>query len=681
MAQTQLVIVESPAKASTIKRYLGDDFQVVASFGHVRDLPKSKLGVDVEQDYAPQYIVPKTAQKYVKELKSAAAGKSVIWLATDLDREGEAIAWHVAEVLADAGRKAQLRRITFNEITKPAILDAIEHPREIDQSLVDAQQARRVVDRLVGYTLSPLLWKKIFKGLSAGRVQSAALKFVVDRERERQAFVPEEYFSLHASLEAAGAPFTAEYVGPVEAKTVEVIKQAADGDELKRRAEAASWQVLEVAAKEQQQRPIPPFTTSTLQQAAANRLGFTAKRTMSAAQKLYEAGHITYMRTDSVNLSTAALQEIRSLVAKEYGEQYLPDVANRYRSKQSAQEAHEAIRPTHVRTMPGTISSSMIPDAAKLYELIWRRTVACQMRPAIVKKIRLDAVADGLRFRANGLTVVFDGWRAAFGTAPEEVVLPEVKEGDPLECKGLKLERHETQPPARYTEASLIKVLEESGIGRPSTYAPTLATLYARGYIKAEQKALVPQEVGFHVIDLLAEHFPQIVDAHFTAHMEGDLDQIAEGKAKWTKIIDEFWQPFEKTVKEKEQAIAKVKTFEELDEQCPECGKQLVLRQGRFGKFKACSGFPECRYTEQVRVEVGVPCPQCGEPLQARRTRTGKTFFGCSGYPKCNFALWQLTPAALKKKVADLTKEGVALPQLEETEKAIKAASKKKDAE
>jgi DNA topoisomerase-1 len=670
---TQLVIVESPAKATTIKKYLGEDFDVVASFGHVRDLPKSKLGIDVEHGYEPQYIIPRTSTKHVQALKKAAAGKDVIWLATDLDREGEAISWHVAAVLADSTKKAKFNRITFNEITKPAILEAVKKPREIDQGLVDAQQARRVLDRLVGYTLSPLLWKKIMKGLSAGRVQSAALKMVVDRERERQAFKPEEYFSIAAALETAGANFSAEYIGPVGSKKIITVGKAGEAEKIATESKAAAWSVVDVVETEQKQRPVPPFTTSTLQQAASNRLGFTAKRTMSAAQKLYEAGHITYMRTDSQNLSTAALQEIRTLISKEYGDEYLPDAANHYKSRGGAQEAHEAVRPTHVRTLPDTVAGSVGNDESKLYELIWRRTVACQMKPATVSKLRVDLAAAGHLFRATGLRVLFDGFRKASGVLPEEVVLPALKVKDAVNCQDVVSERHETQPPARFTEASLIKALEQSGIGRPSTYAPTLATLYARNYIVAEAKALVPQEVGFMVIDMLSKHFPQIVDADFTARMEGNLDVVADGKEPWAKAIDEFWQPFSALVKEKESIIEKINTAVELDEKCPECGKNLLIRTGRFGKFKACSGFPDCRYTEQIKEDIGVKCPACGESLNPRKTKRGKTFFGCSGYPKCSFALWQLTPAALAKKIKDTPG---AYPHLKETETAIAARQK-----
>lgn len=673
MSATQLVIVESPAKASTIKKYLGDDFDVIASFGHVRDLPKSKLGIDVEHGYAPQYVIPRTSTKHVQALKKAAAGKEVIWLATDLDREGEAISWHVATVLEDVAKKATLNRITFNEITKPAILEAVKQPRAVDMNLVDAQQARRVLDRLVGYTLSPLLWKKIMKGLSAGRVQSAALKMVVDRERERQAFKPEEYFSITAQLAAAGAQFTADYVGPVGTSKIITVGKAGEAEQIARDAKDAAWSVVEVVETDQKQRPVPPFTTSTLQQAASNRLGFTAKRTMSAAQKLYEAGHITYMRTDSQNLSTAALQEIRTLISKDYGDEYLPDAANHYKSRGGAQEAHEAIRPTHVRTLPDTVGSTVTADEAKLYDLIWRRTVACQMKPATVGKMRVDLAAGKHLFRATGLRVIFDGFCKALGQLPEEVILPSLQAKQTVDCHDVKEERHETQPPARFTEASLIKALEKSGIGRPSTYAPTLATLYARNYIKPEAKALVPQEIGFMVTDMLSEHFPQIVDAAFTARMEDDLDQVAEGKTDWVKSIDEFWQPFSSQVKEKEASIEKINTAVELDEKCPECGKNLMIRTGRFGKFKACSGFPDCRYTEQIKEEVGVPCPICGEGLTARRTKRGKVFFGCSGYPKCKFALWQLTPAALAKKIKA---EPAEYPHLQETETALAAKKK-----
>lgn len=666
------MIVESPAKAGTIGTYLGGQYDVVASFGHVRDLPKSRMAVDVDNNYEPEYIIPKKSAKQAALLKKMAKGRENIWLATDLDREGEAIAWHVQKVMEGTATKAQFHRITFNEITKPAILAAVAKPRELDQKLIDAQQARRVLDRLVGYTLSPLLWKKLFKGLSAGRVQSAALKLVVDRERARQAFKPQEYWSVLANLTAKAGDLVAEYIGP-EGKKVAAMPLASEEmvKKLLAKVEKADWAVADLEAKEEQRYPKPPFITSTLQQAASNRLGFSAKRTMAAAQRLYEGGYITYMRTDSVALSSEAVREIRSSVQKEYGDEYVPDKAAHYKGRKSAQEAHEAIRPTHVRTRPETISNAVGNDEAKLYELIWRRTMACQMVPAKVRKVRCDVVAAKELFRANGLVLLFPGHLAALGTDAKELVLPDLKVGDKLELKKLEEAQHFTEPPARYTEASLIKALEEAGIGRPSTYAPTIATLYARNYIVPEGKALVPQEVGFQVTDLLAEHFPQIVDAGFTAEMEEQLDDVAEGKKRWQPVIDDFYKPFVKTVAAKEKSIEKVVTDVALDEKCPECGKPLVMKNGRFGQFKACSGFPDCKHTAAVTTGVDITCPVCGKGLSARRTKRGKTFFGCTGYPKCKFALWDLKPATFDKKIAELEGEKTKMPHLDEARASV----------
>lgn len=668
-----LLIVESPAKASTISTYLGGQYEVVASFGHVRDLPKSRLGVDVEHNYAPEYIIPTKNAKHVALLKKLAKGRATIWLATDLDREGEAIAWHVQQLLAAAASKdTEFKRITFHEITKPAIVAAVAKPRSLDTHLIDAQQARRVLDRLVGYTLSPLLWKKLYKGLSAGRVQSAALKLIVDRERERQAFKPQEYWSLLADLAAKKGSFGAEYAGVKGAKPTErPLKNEAAVEAVKADVKSAKWIVDDLEEKEEKRYPRPPFITSTLQQAASNRLGMSAKRTMMAAQKLYEAGYITYMRTDSVALGNDAVREVRAVIQKEYGDDYVPDKANHYKGRKSAQEAHEAIRPTHVRTRPETVAGAVGRDEASLYELIWRRTLGCQMVPAVVIKVKCDVVANQHLFRANGLTMKFAGHLAAIGTEAKEVVLPVLKVGEELQLKTLEAAQHYTEPPARFTEASLIKVLEEAGIGRPSTYAPTIATLYARNYIVPEGKALVPQEVGFQVIDLLTENFPAIVDAGFTAEMEEEFDQIAAGKEGWQAMIGTFFKPFAKSVKQKEKSLEKVVTDTPLDEKCPLCGKALVLKNGRFGQFKACTGFPDCKYTAAVTAAIDLPCPVCGKPLAARRTKRGKTFYGCTGYPKCTFALWDLKTETFARKIKELTDAKTKLPHLAEAQAAI----------
>ncbi len=601
-------------------------------------------------------------------------------MATDLDREGEAIAWHVAHVLADTIKDAEVKRITFNEITKPAILEAIEKPRELDINLVDAQQGRRVLDRLVGYTLSPLLWKKLYKGLSAGRVQSVALKFIVDREREREAFKPVEYWSLAANLQKNKEQLVANYVAPKGKEATEVaLSNQAAADALVKKVEKGRWVVASINETDQKRRPRAPLTTSTLQQAASGLLGFSAKRTMMSAQKLYESGFITYMRTDSVMLASSAVREIRAVIQKEYGDEYVPDQAPIYSSKKSAQEAHEAIRPTHVRTLPETVAGKVGKDEGQLYELIWRRTVASQMKPAQIKQTALTVEVSQELFKANGLRVLFDGYLKALGKQTGEVILPKFNVGDELVLNKLLPEQHFTEPPARFTEASLIKILEESGVGRPSTYAPTISTLYTRGYIERDGKALVPQEVGKQVVDLLSEHFPQIVDVDFTAHMEEDLDAVAEGKKKWQKVIGDFYGPFAKQVDKKGEEIEKVNTDEETDEKCPECQKPLIIKTGRFGRFKACSGFPDCKYTQTVATTVGVSCPVCGKDLIAKKTRTRKTFFGCSGYPKCNFALWGLTENDLNKKVEEYNKENIAMPELEKTKAQLAAlASKKK---
>lgn len=668
-----LLIVESPAKASTIGAYLGGQYEVVASFGHVRDLPKSRLGVDVDHHYIPEYIIPKKNAKHVASLKKLAKGRDTIWLATDLDREGEAIAWHVQQVLEGSAKKdTAFKRITFHEITKPAILAAVAAPRSLNTDLIDAQQARRVLDRLVGYTLSPLLWKKLYKGLSAGRVQSAALKFIVDRERDRQAFKSQEYWSLTASLKAKQGMLAANYIGEKGAKPVEYpLTNKKAVETVKNGVKGAKWLVNALEEKEEKRYPRPPFITSTLQQAASNRLGMSAKRTMAAAQKLYEGGYITYMRTDSVKLSNDAVREVRAVIQKEYGDKYMPDKANHYKGRQSAQEAHEAIRPTHVRTRPETVAGAVGRDESSLYELIWRRTLGCQMMPAVVKKVRCDVAAGNHNFRANGLTMLFPGHLAAIGTEAKEMILPPLAVGDVLTLQSLNEEQHFTEPPARYTEASLIKVLEEAGIGRPSTYAPTIATLYARNYIVPEGKALVPQEVGFQVIDLLTEHFPSIVDASFTAEMEAEFDQIASGKEKWQPVINTFFKPFAKSVKEKEKSVEKVVTDVALDEKCPQCGRDLVLKNGRFGQFKACTGFPDCKYTAAVTAAVDVTCPICNKPLAARRTKRGKTFYGCSGYPKCTFALWDLKSETFARKIKELAESKTKTPHLAKTQAAI----------
>ena len=643
-----LVIVESPAKGKTIEKYLGKDFQVMASYGHVRDLPKGKLGVDVEHGFEPTYVVPTKAKKVVAALKKAAAQADELYLATDYDREGEAIAWHILQALGlEKQNKIPVHRITFHEITKSAIEEAVKHPRELDLNLVNAQQARRVLDRLVGYTLSPFLWKKVMKGLSAGRVQSVAVRLIVDREREISAFKPEEYWSIEALLDTKKKEqFRAglvEWAGEkIDKMTVSKQDRA---DALATALRGAAYAITSVESKETQKRPSAPFTTSTLQQQASHRLYFSAKQTMKLAQDLYEAGHITYMRTDSLNLAKEAVEEARSVIGG-FGKEYLPATPIIYKTKaKGAQEAHEAIRPTHPAEQPGSLS---LPSErhAKLYELIWQRMLACQMAPARLKAetilIAADAGKEKGQLKATGNVLVFDGYLKIWPSEREDTLLPILAKGDAVTLADLDVNQHFTEPPARYSEATLVKALEEYGIGRPSTYAPTLSTVQDRGYVQLLERRFHPTEVGTIVVDLLIKHFPQIVDLNFTAQMEEQLDDVAEGKKEWTKELKDFFVPFEKQVKEKSEEVVKLDMTEETDKKCPKCGKPMVIRYGRFGKFIACTGFPDCKHTEPIVVATGIKCPDCGEgDVIERKTRKGKTFWGCSRYPKCKYATWE----------------------------------------
>lgn len=673
MAQN-LVIVESPAKAHTIERYLGPDFQVLASMGHVRDLPASKLGVDVETGFTPSYIVPIKARKTLKALKDALKGKKTVYLATDLDREGEAIAWHVAQALElDEQSGLQVKRITFDEITKTAIQEAVAHPRSLDLQLVDAQQARRVVDRLVGYTLSPILWKKIYKGLSAGRVQSVALRLIVERERERDAFKPVEYWSLKALLEKSNySPFLAnlvEYAG----KKIEQLTLGSEAEvtAITQELTGATYTVRSVETKRQKRRPLAPYTTSTLQQDAVNRLGMSAKRVMQVAQHLYEAGHITYMRTDSVALAETAVQAIRSWVNQELGANYLPAKPNFYQNKsKGAQEAHEAIRPTN----PSLIGSSVSSDPAeqKLYDLIRRRAVASQMQDAEFEIVTAVVEAGKGVFRASGQRVVFPGFLKVWETDTKEDMLPPLENEEVLALQELQPEQHFTEPPPRYSEATLIKTLEELGIGRPSTYAPTIGTLMERNYVRVEQRRLIPEEVGYTVTDLLTNHFADIVDTGFTAAMEEQLDGIAEGQSAYQEFLQQFWGPFKRNVDEKVDKIAKVETEETTDEICPLCEAPMTVKRSRFGKFLACSRFPECKGTRSLQqvTPTGLICPACGKDFIEKRARRG-IFYGCSGYPSCKVALWKREQ--LPAKVKELEGEKVELPFKEQALAAFAA--------
>lgn len=644
MAKKHLVIVESPAKGKTIERYLGKDYQVLASYGHVRDLPKSKMGVEIDDgSFAPHYLVPAKAKKAVASLKKAAASANDIYLATDYDREGEAIAWHVLEALK-LNKSTPVHRITFHEITKSALEKAVKNPRELDYDLIDAQQARRILDRLVGYTLSPFLWKKVMKGLSAGRVQSVAVRLIVDREKEIKAFKPQEYWSIDGQFLRGSDQFTASLIEFGGDKLDKMsIKSEVESKKIEQALGGLDYQISSIEKKERKKRPSPPFTTSTLQQQAAHRLHFSAKQTMKLAQDLYEDGHITYMRTDSVNLAEEAIKATRKLVENEYGGKYLPKDAQHYKTRsKGAQEAHEAIRPTHVDSLPGNLNLKS-EKHDKLYKLIWQRMVASQMSPALLKaETVLVKSTDGQGiFKATGNVVDFEGYLKVWPTAREDKILPKLKEQESVDLDKMNVDQHFTEPPPRYSEASLIKALEEHGIGRPSTYAPTLSTIQDRGYVELLERRFHPTETGENVNAILVKHFPDIVDLDFTAEMEEDLDKVAEGKKDWTKLLGDFYKPFHKLVEEKTEDVPKLDLTEKTDKICPECGKSMVIRPGRYGKFLACTGFPDCKHTEPIIKKTGVTCPECKEgELIERKTRRGKTFWGCQRYPKCKYATW-----------------------------------------
>ena len=637
-----LVVVESPTKARTLQKFLGDKYQIEASMGHVRDLPKSELGIDIEHNFEPQYIIPRDKKKRVNELKKAAKEANTLWLATDPDREGEAIAWHLAGVLA--GSKPT-KRVVFHEITESAIKEAFGNPKEVDIKLVDAQQARRVLDRLVGYKLSPLLWEKIKKGLSAGRVQSVALRLIVEREKEVKAFNPQEFWKIEAELESRIKNQESRFI----ATLILEIKNEKEAKEHAANLEKATYKVSKVIQKEVRRFPYPPFTTSTLQQAAANRLGMSAKKTMMLSQALYEHGLITYMRTDSVNLSTQAITSVRSYIENSLGKPYLPASPRVFKSKsKNAQEAHEAIRPTDVREKGEALrgKGNFNKDHARLYELIWKRFVACQMNEAVMDQTTIDITADSYLLRATGSVVKFDGWLKLYGKEEEEddekkQVLPKLSDGEILKLIELLPTQHFTEPPPRYNEASLIKKLEELGIGRPSTYAPILSTIQERFYVEKLEKKFIPTALGITVIDFLMANFADILDYSFTARMEDELDEIARGEREWKPTIKEFYGPFEKKLEETKETAQKVKMEVQLaGKKCPKCGKELIVRIGRFGKFLACSGFPECKHTESMEEKVNAKCPDCGGDIVVRRTKRGKTFYGCKNWPGCKFASW-----------------------------------------
>ncbi|OGZ18671.1 MAG: DNA topoisomerase I [Candidatus Nealsonbacteria bacterium RBG_13_42_11] len=644
----QLVIVESPTKGKTIEKFLGKDYKVLSSYGHIRDLPEEEFGLDVENDFQPKYVVLTKAKKNVAVLKKEAEKANSVILATDEDREGEAIAFHLAFLL-DLNGKKEYKRIVFHEITKSAIEEAFKNPRKIDMKLVDAQQARRFLDRIVGYKLSPFLWKKVARGLSAGRVQSVAVRLVVEREREIQSFKPEEYWSLEALLQKReGNEFKALLIkkdGKVLDKLE--IKNKKEADKIIKDLAGAEYKVISAEKKEVKRNPLPPFTTSSLQQEAWKKFRFPAKLTMRLAQNLYEKGFITYHRTDSLNLSDLSLFSAKKFISENYGENYWAGFLRRYKTKiKGAQEAHEAIRPAYPDREPDKLKENekLEEGQFKLYDLIWRRFIACQMTEARFDATIVDIQAEEYVFRANGQTLKFDGFLKVYPIKFEETELPFLTKDELLKLLKLIPYQHFTQPAARYNEASLIKALEENGIGRPSTYAPTLSTIQERNYIeKDENRRFRPTEIGTVVNDLLVAHFPEIVDIKFTAEMEEDLDKIAEGERKWVPVIKEFYKPFAKNLKDKYKEVSKKDITEKPTEKlCPKCGAPLLIRLGRYGKFYACSKFPKCRYTESLKENtLGVKCPKCKDgEIVTKRTKKHKIFYGCNQFPKCDFALW-----------------------------------------
>jgi len=684
-----LVIVESPAKAKTINKYLGSNYIVKSSFGHLRDLSRSKMGIDIEDNFKPNYVNDEGKAKVIKELLAAAKiTKNQVLFATDEDREGEAISWHLAEILGIPETK--VKRIVFHEITKDAILNAAANPRPLDMDMVNAQQARRVLDRLVGFELSPFLWRKIARGLSAGRVQSVAVRLVVEREREIQDFKPEEYWTVEGMFKQIekkeDTKFSAK-LHKLDGKAIKkfTINTKEQTDEILKDIENSKYTVKSIEQKQAKKNPLPPFTTSTLQQASNNQLGYSAKQTMRLAQQLYEGmkmhdgthGLITYMRTDSLNLSDKFLNNATDVIKKEYGDEYSIKNPRIFKKKaKGAQEAHEAVRPTEAMRTPDLIKQYLDPQQYRLYDLIWRRAVASQMSEALINKVVVDIENDSKKyeFRSNGQSISFDGYLKLFPNITKENILPNLKEKESLDCLEIKPDQHFTEPPARYSDATLVKILEEYGVGRPSTYAPTIATIESRGYVERnEQKRLTPKEIAFLVNDMLVAHFPNIVNYDFTAKMEDNLDSIADGKKKWQPVISEFYFPFKKNLDKKDKEIDKKSlTEEETDEKCDKCKSPMTIKIGRFGKFMACSNYPECKNTKPMPGEdknkdgkddseeikelkekhKDEKCEKCGETMTIKIGRFGP-FLGCSGYPKCK---------NLKSITSENEKTGVTCP-------------------
>ena len=651
-----LVIVESPAKAKTIEKYLGGKYKVKASMGHLRDLPKSKLGVDIEHGFEPEYIPVKDKKELIAELKKDAKSAGTVYLATDPDREGEAISWHLKELLELDDDKA--KRVTFNEITKKVVTESMENPRAIDNDLVDAQQARRVLDRIVGYQISPLLWKKVKSGLSAGRVQSVATRMVVDREEEIRAFQSEEYWLLDALLDCEGGSFSARFFGKGDKKTE--LKSEDEVNAVIAATQDAPFVIETVKRGQKQKSPAPPFITSTLQQEASRRLAMTPRRTMSIAQQLYEGveitGHgtiglITYMRTDSLRLSEEALAAARSYITERYGEAYYPGSPRRYKTKAGAQDAHEAIRPTYVDLSPDVVRKDLTQEQYRLYRLIWGRFTASQMANAVYDNVAVDVVSAGYTFRANYSEMKFPGYTAVYEESRDEESgeienpLPSLREGERVYLEKMTPQQQFTQPPARYTEATLIRAMEEKGIGRPSTYAPTITAITSRDYVIKEGKYLRPTPLGEVVTGLMKEHFGDIVDLKFTNQMESELDGIESGKANWRAVLESFYENFEKEMKAAEQAMdgVKIKVPDVLsDEHCDVCGRQMVVKKGRFGYFLACPGFPECTFTKPIVVEMPGKCPKCGSKILKRTSKKGYVFYACERGTDCGFITWDV---------------------------------------
>ncbi|WP_304067054.1 type I DNA topoisomerase [Megamonas hypermegale] len=664
MNKKTLVVVESPTKAKTIEKYLGNKkYTVMASMGHLRDLPKSQFGIDVEHDFAPKYINIRGKGDLIKALKKEAKKAEKIYLASDPDREGEAIAWHLAYILGiDEHEKC---RIVFNEITKPAIQEAVKNPKAINIDRVDAQQARRMLDRIVGYKLSPLLWKKIRKGLSAGRVQSVTVKMICDREKEIQKFKSEEYWTVDFKFKKKPRSnmFAAELIAiddkklMISAKKEDIkIDSKTQADEICAAVQDVDFKVMEIKKRQRQRKAPAPFTTSSLQQDAARKLGFTSRKTMMVAQQLYEGislgrkgptGLITYMRTDSTRISDIALTEAREFIEENFGKEYLPEKPNVYAAGKSSQDAHEAVRPTNIQLTPAFVEQYLTKEQLKLYKLIWQRFLGSQMLPANYDMMSVTMQGGKYTAKATGSKLKFAGFTAVYNDSDnkkeKDIILPDLAEGDELSLQKIEPLQHFTEPPARYNDASLVKTLEEKGIGRPSTYAPIIETILARGYVVRSDKKFEPTDLGFVVVDLLEKYFKDIVDEKFTAELEYKLDEIAVGKIEKNDLLREFYVPFEKTLEHAEEEIGEVEVPDEVsDVQCELCGRMMVVKQGRYGKFLACPGFPECRNTKPIIKDTGVTCPKCGGKIIERRTRRGVVFYGCENYPQCDYVSWDM---------------------------------------